>query len=134
MKQFLFKIASFVLAFLVLFSTLSFTVEKHYCGDFLVDISFTGEADACAMNMDKIADGKKKSCCKDEVQKIQGQDKLQVNKVEKFSFEKEKFLTAFVISYQDLFFTNKSKNNFYTDFSPPDILLDYQVLFQTFLI
>lgn len=134
MKSIFIKIASFTLAFLVLFSTLSFTVEKHYCGDFLVDISFVGELDACAMNIDHNAAIKKKSCCKDEVQKIQGQDKLQANKVEKFSFEKEKFLTAFVISYQDLFTVNKLKNNFYKDFSPPDILLDYQVLFQTFLI
>lgn len=134
MKNLLIKISSFLLAFLVLFSTFSFTVEKHYCGDFLVDVSFTGRADSCGMQMEKVAQTKKKNCCKDEVHKIEGQDKLQFHKIEKISFEKQQFLTAFVISYADLFVNNESVNNLYKDFSPPDIRLDYQVLYQTFLI
>lgn len=50
MKQFLSKIVSSVLALLVLFSTFSFTVEKHYCGDYLVDVSYLGKADTCNSN------------------------------------------------------------------------------------
>jgi hypothetical protein len=134
MKNLFTKISSFLLAFLVLFSTFSFTVEKHYCGDFLVDISFIGKTEACGMQMETVAPTKKKNCCKDEVHKIEGQDKLQFHKIEKISFEKQQFLTAFVISYADLFVNNESKNNFYKDFSPPDIRLDYQILYQTFLI
>ena len=49
MKKLVFKIASFLLAVLVCLSTLSFTVDKHYCGDFLVDVSFTGDASDCGM-------------------------------------------------------------------------------------
>ena len=33
MKQILSKISYFTLALLVLFSTFSFTVDKHYCGE-----------------------------------------------------------------------------------------------------
>lgn len=134
MKNLITKISSFLLAFLVLFSTLSFTVEKHYCGDFLVDVSFTGKTKSCGMQMDAVTPTIKKNCCKNETHKIEGQDKLQINKIEKISFEKEQFLTVFLISYNDLFVNNKSENNFYKDFSPPDIRLDYQILFQTFLI
>ncbi len=134
MKQLFIKISSFTLAFLVLFSTFSFTVEKHYCGDFLVDVSFTGEAEGCGMQVDSVKSVKKKNCCKDEIQKIEGQDELQSNKFDKLTFEKEQLLTAFVISYKDLFVEVESKNNFYKDFSPPDIPLDFQVLYQTFLI
>lgn len=134
MKQPFTKISSLTLAFLVLFSTFSFTVEKHYCGDFLVDVSFVGKADGCGMKMDEVLPIKKKNCCKDEVHKVEGQDKLQLNKIEKITFEKEQFLTAFIVSYRDLFIIDKSNNNFYKDFSPPDIPLDYQVLYQTFLI
>ncbi|WCC42067.1 hypothetical protein PJJ26_11540 [Tenacibaculum finnmarkense] len=47
MNQLFTKIATIILALLVLISTFSFTVEKHYCGDFLVDISYLGEADNC---------------------------------------------------------------------------------------
>ena len=77
MKKLVFKIASISLAFLVLFSTLSFTVEKHYCGDFLVDVAYVGHADGCGMEMDARSKTTKKSCCKDELHKIEGQDELQ---------------------------------------------------------
>ena len=86
------------------------------------------------MQMDGVESAKKKNCCKDEVQKIEGQDELQSFEIDKLTFEKEQFLTAFVISYKDLFVEVASKNNFYKDFSPPDIPIDYQVLYQTFLI
>ncbi|MCG1035897.1 HYC_CC_PP family protein [Polaribacter sargassicola] len=134
MKQIFSKILSFLLALFVLFSTFSFTVEKHYCGDFLVDVSFTGETDACGMSVDKTTTTIKASCCKDEIHKVEGQTQLQVNKVDKITFEKEQFLTAFVISYRDLFITNKSNKYFYSNFSPPDLHQDYQVLYQSFLI
>ena len=134
MKHFFLKIASISLAFLVLFSTFSFTVEKHYCGDFLVDVSFTGDAKDCGMQMDGIAETKKKNCCKDEVENIEGQDELQLNSSIKFDFKNQEFLTAFLISYQGVFINKASKKTCYKDFSPPDIPIDYQVLFQTFLI
>lgn len=134
MKQFFSKIISIVLAFLVLFSTFSFTVEKHYCGEFLMDVSFTGDAEDCGMKMEAKAKTKKKSCCKDEIHHLDGQDELQQFFIDDFDLEKQKFVTAFLISYQDLFIKNESKNNYYKDFSPPDIPKDYQILFQTFLI
>ncbi|QNM84738.1 hypothetical protein H9W90_11085 [Polaribacter pectinis] len=134
MKQVSTKIASTLLAFLVLFSTFSFTVEKHYCGDFLVDVSFVGEANSCAMEMDAAAKTIKKKCCKDEVHKIEGQDELQHNSIDKLDFQKKQFLTAFFVSYKNLFIEIDTKTNFYKDFSPPDIPLDYQVLYQSFLI
>jgi hypothetical protein len=133
MKLFLSKIVSFSLALLVLCSTFSFTVEKHYCGDFLVDISFTGETEGCGMDMDK-ASNKKKNCCKDEVQKFEGQDELQTSKVENITFQNQQFLAVFYSSYQDLFLENTTKSDFYKDFSPPDIPFDYQILYQTFII
>ncbi len=128
------KISSSLLAFLMLFSTLSFTVEKHYCGDFLVDVSFTGETEGCGMAMNKTAAIQKKNCCKDEVHQVEGQDELQLQDVENITFQKQQFLTAFVISYQNVFVLPRSNTKFYKDFSPPDIPLDYQVAYQSFLI
>jgi hypothetical protein len=134
MKQFSFKIVTITLSFLVLFSTFSFTVDTHYCGDFLMDVSILGESDGCGMQMDKQVLAKKKNCCKDEVHKVEGQDELQVQKVEQISFENQQFLAFFVVSYQDLFLIDESKTTFYKDFSPPDIPRNYQVLYQSFLI
>lgn len=132
MKHILTKISSFALAFLVLFSTFSFTVDTHYCGDFLVDISFIGETDACGMDMEKVS--VKKNCCKDEVHQIEGQDELQTNKIENITFENQQFLATFLLSYNDLFVAINTDSNFYKDFSPPDISFDYQISYQSFLI
>ena len=112
MKQFSTKIASLTLALLVLLSTFSFTVDKHYCGDFLVDVSFTGEAEGCGMKMDQTSSTKKKNCCKDEVQKIEGQDELQNHKVDNITFENQQFLVTFLTSYKDLFVEIESNNKF----------------------
>lgn len=133
MKKRFSKIASFLLALLVLFSTFSFTVEKHFCGEFLMDVSFIGHADDCGMDMEKVS-AKKKNCCKDEVHQIEGQDELQQTSVDEFNFSKQQFLVSFYISFNDLFTENESKKTYYKDFSPPDIPLDYQVLYQSFLI
>ena len=134
MKQFLTKIASFILAFLVLFSTLSFSVDTHYCGDFLIDVSFIGQAEGCLDNVSSENILKTKKCCKDEVQQFKGLDELQANKVKNITFKKEYLFSAFIISYKNLLITNESKKRFYQDFSPPDIPVDYQILFQSFLI
>ena len=134
MKQILSKIAYFTLALLVLFSTFSFTVDKHYCGDFLVDVSFLGDVEVCADDISSENILKTKKCCKDEVQQFEGQDELQNNKVKNITFKKDWFFTAFVISYKNLFIENQLKNRFYQYFLPPYILADYQVLFQSFLI
>jgi hypothetical protein len=133
MKNIFIKIAAFTLAFLVLFSTFSFTVEKHYCGDFLLDVSFSVENIGCGMIVDGVVSTKKKKCCTLEVHEIEGQDELQSHKIDKLTFEKEQFLTAFVY-FQNYFVGTEFKNSFYKDFSPPDISVNYQVLHQTFLI
>ncbi len=52
MKKAIFKITSFLLAILVLFSTVSLTVEKHFCGNFLVDTALFSVADSCGMSVE----------------------------------------------------------------------------------
>jgi hypothetical protein len=134
MKQFFTKIASLTVAFLVLFSTFSFTVDTHYCGDFLVDVSFTGETEGCGMEIEQSPQGFKKKCCTYEVQKFEGQDELRLTDFDKVSFEKQQFLTAFVISYQNVFFKAQLEKINLNDFPPPEIHQNYQIIYQAFLI
>jgi hypothetical protein len=134
MKQLFNKISIFLLAFFVLFSTFSFTLETRYCGDLLVDVSFVGEAESCATSVDLIACAKKNNCCKVEIQKVVGQDQLRFHQIEKLSFSKHQFIIFFLVSKNDLFTKKESENKFYKGFFPPDIPLDYQILYQTFLI
>lgn len=138
MKQFK-SITSVVLALLVLLSTLSVTIEKHFCGDYLVDVSYFGNLQGCADEADaKDCDTKetiaKKGCCKDEVQHIKGQDKLSKTSKEKLNFEKQQFLVAFVVVYNNLFSETSSEEKPFLNHPPPDIFKDYQALHQVYII
>jgi hypothetical protein len=133
LKQRFSNIASFLLALLVLFSTFSFKVEKHFCGDFLIDVSFIGNADDCGMHGEK-APIKKKNCCKDEVNYIEGQDELQQTSVDEFDFFQQQFVVSFFVYKNNLLLENNSNKIYFKDSPPPDIPIDYQVLYQSFLI
>ena len=131
MKKTFFKITSFLLAILVFFSTLSFTVEKHYCGDFLVDVSFIGNAAHCGMEKEAPV---MKNCCKDEVQQIEGQQELLQASIDDFNFQKQQLLVSFFVSYHDAFIVKESIELVYNDLSPPDLPINYRILYQSFLI
>ncbi|TXD46831.1 HYC_CC_PP family protein [Polaribacter sp. IC073] len=134
MKISITKITSFLLAFLVLFSTFSFTVESHYCGDSLIAISFTGDADVCKSDLKDEFSIESKDCCSDEVHKIEGQKELQQHSKNKISFQKQQFLTVNTTFHQNLFVETKATKVNYNSFFLPDKPLDYQVLYQSFLI
>ena len=99
MKKQSFNITSISLAFLVLLSTFSFTVEKHYCGDFLMDVSYVGHAEGCGMEKDASLKNNKKPCCKDEVHKIEGQDELQ-KRLQMFRLLKHAKLHILFLQYE----------------------------------
>lgn len=137
MKTFLKQISVILLSLVVLFSSMSFTIDKHYCGETLVDMAIFGEAENCGMEgMESNSDikrVKKKKCCKDET-----------IVVESSTFNKEKiislhatdldFVFSYAFSYINLYQNIAIGKEFYKDFSPPDIEIDIQVLHQTFLI
>ena len=134
MKNIVIKISSIILAFSVLFSTFSFTVEKHYCGDFLVDISYVGQVDGCGMEKSSSINEFKKKCCRDEVHKIDGQDKLQNSNFASLNLKGQYAINSFLYNEKDLAAEEESKKLLLIDFSPPDTSKDYQVSHQIFLI
>ncbi|WP_299898279.1 hypothetical protein [uncultured Aquimarina sp.] len=138
MKHIFQKISSLLLASLVLISTFSFTVEKHYCGRFLVDVAVYSKAKDCGMDMmdhDDSSDDhvKKKSCCKDEIVVLEGQDELKVS-FDQLEFSDQLFITSFFYSFADLFLLQKEKAFIPKEYSPPERYKDIQILFETFLI
>ncbi len=130
-KEFLHKSFTVSLALLVLFSTVSFTIEKHYCGEVLVDVSVFIESEKCAMETQEMA--MKKSCCKDEVDVVEGQDEL-LKTFHDFDFEQQQFLISFVYSFINLFEGEPKKVIPHKDYSPPNLVKDIIVLDQVFLI
>lgn len=121
---------------MVLFSTVSLTVEKHFCGDVLVDVSIFSEGEKCgmtALEMDQAANTKK-SCCKDQVEVVQGQDVLTFDAFDDLNFEQQLFLTSFVFSYINLFEGLPEQIIPHKDYNPPKLIEDIQLVNNTFLI
>ncbi len=131
-KLFLHKTFSILLTFLVLFSTVSFTIEKHFCGDVLVDVSVFVEAEKCEMEALEVL--QKKTCCKDEIDVIQGQDELKFSSFDDLEFEQQQFLASFVYFYANLFEGLSQQIVPHKNYSPPNLVRDIQVLNDTFLI
>ncbi len=136
MKQVITKISIIVLALIVLFSTFSFTVEKHYCGDFLIDVSYLGEAGTCNEGKKDacVTVIKKKECCKDEVHQIEGQDEIQKESLEKISFDQTKLFTTFYISCKLLFQDTEKHSILHQYYSSPELVFDIQVFHEVFVI
>lgn len=129
---------SLFLAFLVLFSTMSFTIEMHYCGGALVDAAIFKQAKTCGIEMHQSNTYSenvilKKECCKNDHIVKEGQNELQTS-INPLSFDQQLFVASFVYYYINLFEGLDEKIIPFKDYSPPLIDKDVQVLYQTFLI
>lgn len=126
------------MALLVLLSTVSFTIDSHYCGNTLVDSTIFGSAETCGMEVEqkpstKECDITEKDCCSDEQFIVDGQDTLKIS-FDKLEKEQQLFVATFIYSYVNLFTEEQTENNTFNDYSPPPLVRDIQVLDQTFLI
>ncbi|GGG88392.1 hypothetical protein GCM10011416_00800 [Polaribacter pacificus] len=132
------NMVSMGLALLVLFSTLSFTINEHYCGDELQDVAWFVKADTCMMGMDTampqgVCATVKDSCCTDVVQIVQGQDDLQAS-FSQFTLEQQDFVAAFFLSYIAAFKLEAKDPILTTAYRPPLLVRDIQLLDDVFLI
>ena len=130
------KIFSIALSFLVLFSTLSLTIEKHFCGDTLIDVAIFSEAEICGMqDMKMDQDGMvEKSCCKNEKEVIEGVNKLVTKSFDDFHDVQKLVLIAYSYSYINLFEELPNAVIPHRNYSPPKLIKDIHVLDETYLI
>lgn len=138
MKDFFRNITAVSLACLMLVSTMSFTINKHFCGDHLVSTSFVLKAETCGMDEQlpiskKGCSIKKKNCCKDEIQLVKGQDDLKLD-FSNLNFQQQVFITSLVITYSNLFKGQATQIVLFNDYSPPIVVKDIQLLDEVFLI
>jgi len=128
------------MALLLLFSTLSFSMDMHYCGEHLVDFSLFDKAEGCGMTA--VADDAPgdctiskagMDCCTDVQILVEGQDNLKVS-FDQLTNGQQLFLSAFVYSYVNLFESIENRSPEAWEYAPPPLIRDFQVLHQTFLI
>ena len=131
------KIYAFLMSCIVMFSSMSFAIDEHFCGDQVIDVSYFGNADNCGMEElganSNVPILKGYNCCKDEITRF-----------ESSLYSIEKPISIHSLASQYLFFNphyingfNKIKTlriEYFKNFSPPDICQDIQILHQTFLI
>lgn len=141
MIQVLHKLLALILAFVVLFTSFSFTVEKHVCMGKVADVSYFTEADSCDMVMEEeecVMDdfsGDKmdqEDCCNDIQELIPGiQNEQQA--IAGMELNQVSFILAFTYTYLNLLETKEDITPFVAS-SPPIIDKDLQILYQSFLI
>lgn len=133
MHQVLHKIIASGLAFLVLFSTLSFSVDMHFCGYNLVDVEVFQKAKGCGMDME---DGTMTAmgCCRDHQVVVQGQDDLKLPPAIDFSPIQILFLPIRPL-FLDVAVLNFEKKSFLPEkYIPPLLFRDLSIAHQVFLI
>ena len=125
------------MTFVVLFSTMSFTVNMHYCGDTLVESAIFQKAKGCGMEMEKPSTEEcsitKKNCCDVKQIAIEGQDELQLQ-VDKITFEQHLFIASFVYTYINLFEGLENNVSTYEEYKPPLVIRQLYKIDETYLI
>ncbi len=140
MKSFFKNITAFTFTFIVLLSTVSFTVSMHYCGDTLVDAALFGKAESCgmeAMEMKKDITQKcsitKKDCCNEKQVIIKGQDDLKVDSFV-FTATQQLFFTAYFYTYLNRFEAETTQFTPFQNYIPPLVVKDIHKLDESYLI
>ena len=125
------------MACVVIFTTMSFTVDMHFCGDTLVDVALFKEAKNCgmemAMNTPTSTEMKGMSCCHDEQIVSIGQDDLKPS-FQQMDVEQQNFVLAFYDSYLQLFSPLDIREIPFKGYPPPEIVTDIVILHEQFLI
>jgi hypothetical protein len=137
MKQVFHKTTSILMAFVVLFSTMSFTIDMHYCGDTLIDSAVFHKVKSCGMEMQKPSTKScvitKKNCCSDKQMVVDGQNELKLS-TDKISFEQKAFRASFVYTYVNLFKGLDKNVISYEQYKPPLVVRHLFKIDETYLI
>lgn len=139
MKKVIYKIAAIFLIPVLLFSTTSFSINKHICGGEVFSISFIGKVKDCGMKMDYSSCEKfnqstffQPSCC---VTIIELLNVVTVKDYESIVLTNKQInvLSAFFSSYLELFKNDGFSKEFKT-YKAPFTVRDMTVLYKVFRI
>ncbi len=127
------------MSFVVLFTTMSFTVDMHYCGDTLVDFSLFQKVEGCDMDKAPIAldcempSMAEKSCCSDH-QIVKEADYNLKTSFDSLSIAQQTFIVTFFYTCLNRFEGFDENIAPFRDYHPPFLEQDVHVLNQVFLI
>jgi hypothetical protein len=127
---------SVAMAVVVLFSTMSFTIDMHYCGDILVDVGIFHKAKSCGMDVETTNSDYsviKNNCCSEKLINVQGQDELNMS-FDKLSLHQQHFVASFAYAYINLFEGLENYVSSFEEYEPPHVIRQLYILDETYLI
>lgn len=138
MKNVVRKISTFVMATLLLVTTSSFSVYKHFCDDNLVEVSRYTQTDKCCdveikNKPTSTLNFSEKDCCTSETNIIP-QLTFKNSKPLKINKSHLVFITSFYYVFINKLEDFNVKTNYNNNFSPPLIVCNKQIQHQAFLI
>ena len=152
--SFTYRLSAIFLSVLMLFSTVGFSMDIHFCGGEIDNVAFYDKADECEMmkkgnqsdlppchqkaekkchsnsNKNGIS---KNSCCDNQTYLLQSLDDSETNNGFDVANVDLTFVTVFILSNFNLFEVENSQSE-YVDYTPPIVEQDVTVLHQVFLI
>ncbi|CAM1354626.1 HYC_CC_PP family protein [Tenacibaculum insulae] len=137
MKKTVHKIAAILMAFVVILSTMSFTIDMHYCGDTLVETAVFKKAKDCGMEMQQTAlkncDIIKKDCCNNVQIAFDSKDEIKPS-FEILTFKQQQFVASFVYSYVHLFKDFTTTKKYFQEYKPPLVYKEIYKVNELYLI
>lgn len=136
MKNSFHKYMSVVLAFIVVFSTVSVTLTMHFCGETISAVTVLQNAEKCcdaSKKVDETTHISKKTCCSDVKITKDSQTEIQTHNTT-LSLHQKVFFTSFVTTYLSLFNTERKENPHFLDYSPPLVVKPIYKLDEVYLI
>ena len=128
------KFSATLMSALLLLSTITWTVDTHFCMGRTMDVAFFAKADTCGMEM-LLDEGLENHCCDHETVVLEGQDDLKTTNVADDVLQQ-----VFVALNTTPFNTSLYGNEFHpivlTGYPPPEDawVIDRNILYETFLI
>ncbi|WP_428743265.1 HYC_CC_PP family protein [Tenacibaculum sp.] len=138
MKKNISNIAIIFLIAMVLFSSVSFSIEKHLCGGHVFSESMFGNAEKCGMDEGKCElavnnpSYSKKSCCEEEIQLKKGSI-FEKEPVLKLNSQQQNFIVFNLIDTV-LFYQKENRAIHFKNYFPPPNTHDFNNLYQVFRI
>lgn len=137
MKSVFHRVVSVCMAVLLLLSTTSWTIGKHYCMGHLVDVSLFSNAESCCKQSDgaRTIDRPREadSCCSNELLVLDGQDDLNIS-INDLDLDQQAFLASFAHCYFQMFEVCAEQVVPHKYYPPPILVKDIHVLDEVFLI
>ena len=140
MLQILHKILAFILSLAVLFSTLSFTVEKHVCMGEVTDVSYFDKVESCGMEKTECDDAesdhdvaKRQNCC-DTLQELIPGDPAEQQAIQALEIQDFDYIVSYISTYLSEYEQLEKVDFIEYGPDPPLVERDIQALYQTFLI